>query len=233
MKGKFIVLEGIDGCGKETQTELLIKYFEQKGISLEKASFPNYGSPGAYFVEQYLKGKYGSADEIPPQLAAWFFTLDRFDVKDKILVPLEAGKVVISNRYVSSNAGHQGGKIKDVKKRQEFLDSLYYNEYELCKNPKPNLQIYLHIPAEIAQELVDKKSPREYIEGKKRDIHEEDKEHLKHAEESYNYISENELGWEKVECMQGNKLLKKEEIHNKIISLKGIEEIVKEFSNFS
>lgn len=233
MRGKFIVLEGTDGCGKGTQTELLIDYLKKKNIPVEKLDFPNYGHAGAYFVEQYLNGKYGSAQQVSAELASLFFAMDRFDLKTQILNSLEEEKIIVSNRYVSSNAGHQGGKIKDPKERQKFLDWLYNLEYEICGIPKPDYQIYLHIPAEIAQELVDKKSAREYLAGKKRDIHEEDKEHLKNAEESYNYLFEKESGWEKVECMNQNEILSVEEIHNKVISLSSIKNIVKEFSNFS
>lgn len=232
MKGKFIVLEGTDGCGKGTQTELLINYLKEKNIPVKKLDFPNYEHPGAYFVEQYLNGKYGSAQQVSAELASLFFALDRFDLKNQILESLHQGEILVSNRYVSSNAGHQGGKIREVKKRKDFLDWLYNLEYGICGIPKPDCQIYLHTPAEIAQELVDKKSAREYLNGKKRDIHEQDKEHLKNAEESYNYLFEKETGWEKVECMNQNEILSVEEIHNKIISLPSIREIVKEFSDF-
>lgn len=234
MRGKIIVLEGTDGCGKGTQTDLLISYFLERGIDVKKFDFPNYeNKDSSEFARAYLNGDYGPAQQIDAKHASLFYAFDRFCSSKEMNSLLDSGKILILNRYVSSNAGHQGGKIRDPKERQKFLDWLYNLEYNLFGIPKPSLQIYLHIPAEIAQELVDKKSTREYIGGKKRDIHEEDKEHLKHAEESYNYLIENESGWEKVECMQGNDLLSIQEIHNKIISLKSIEEIVKEFSNFS
>ena len=190
MRGKLIVLEGTDGCGKGTQTQLLIEYLKKQGLDVEKLDFPNYKSPGAYFVEQYLNGEYGSAKEVSAKKASLFFALDRFDKRKEITKSLEKGKILISNRYVSSNAGHQGGKIRDPKERQNLLDWLYDLEYEILELPKPDFQIYLHIPYDIAQKLVDNKSEkeREYAKGKKRDIHEEDKEHLKNAEESYNYL---------------------------------------------
>ncbi len=235
MRGKFIVLEGTDGCGKGTQTQLLIDYLKQQGIDVEKLDFPNYGNPGAYFVEQYLNGKYGSAKEVSAKKASLFFALDRFDTREKIERLLNQGKVLISNRYVSSNAGHQGGKIRDPKERQKLLDWLYNLEYEILELPKPDFQIYLHIPHDIAQKLVDNKSEkeREYAQGKKRDIHEEDREHLRNAEESYSYLVETESNWEKVECMENNSLLTVQEIHQKIVSLKPIQEIVSEFSAIS
>ncbi len=235
MRGKLIVLEGTDGCGKGTQTQLLIEYLKKQGLDVEKLDFPNYKSPGAYFVEQYLNGEYGSAKEVSAKKASLFFALDRFDKRKEITKSLEQGKILISNRYVSSNAGHQGGKIRDPKERQNLLDWLYDLEYEILELPKPDFQIYLHIPYDIAQKLVDNKSEkeREYAKGKKRDIHEEDKEHLKNAEESYNYLVENESNWEKVECMKDDTLLSVEEIHQKIIHLSPIEKIVAEFSAIS
>ena len=96
-----------------------------------------------------------------------FYALDRFDASEKKLKKwLTDGTAVIANRYVGSNMGHQGGKMSDGKKRKDFFKWLYDLEYGICGIPRPDLNIILHMPAEIAQELVDKKAAREYIGGK-------------------------------------------------------------------
>ena len=118
MKGNLIVIDGTDGSGKATQTKLLVEFLKNKGVLVEMLDYPRYSNPSAYFAEQYLNGRYGSADEVSPKLASLFYALDRFDSKKSIIESLNKGKIVISNRYVSANAGHQGGKIKDIKKAQ-------------------------------------------------------------------------------------------------------------------
>jgi dTMP kinase len=120
------------------------------------------------------------------------YAVDRFDASGQIRAWLDSGKIVIANRYVTANAGHQGGKIRDKAKRAEFFTWLHELEYNLFKIPIPDLNIIIHMPATIAQQLVDKKSASErtYVNGKKRDIHEADLEHLQHAEEVFLEITE-------------------------------------------
>ena len=216
MKGKLIVIDGADGSGKGTQTKILIERLEKEGVQTMSLDFPRYGSPSAFFVEQYLNGKYGEANEVSPKLASLFYALDRFDAKENIKKALNEGKIIISNRYVSSNAGHQGGKIRDENERQKFLDWLYDLEYEVNGLPKPDLSIYLNVPWQIGQQLVDKKGHRDYVGGVKRDIHEKDSEHLKNTQESYLYLTKKENNWIKVDCVEDKNLKSIEQIHQMI-----------------
>mgnify|MGYP001573654052 FL=1 len=110
-KGKFFVFEGIDGCGKSTQTKLLAEYFAKKGYKVEKIDFPQHGERSSALIDDYLTGKYGSSEEVGPYVASIFFAIDRYDASFKIRKWLSEGKIVISDRYVVSNLGHQGGKI--------------------------------------------------------------------------------------------------------------------------
>jgi dTMP kinase len=217
MKGKLIVIDGADGSGKATQAKLLMEYLKSKKLDVEMLDYPRYGRPSAYFVEQYLNGKYGTVNEVSPRLASLFYSLDRFDSKKDIIDSLKQGKIVISNRYVSANAGHQGGKIKDLKQRNEFLDWLNNLEYETCGLPRPDIKIYLHVPYDIGQKLVDKKVQREYLGQKKRDIHEDDLDHLKNTEKAYIYLTKKESGWITIDCIENSKLLSIEKIHKKIV----------------
>lgn len=226
MQGKLIVIDGADGSGKGTQTKLLIERLNKEGFDTIMLDFPRYGSPSAYFVEQYLNGKYGEANEVSPKLASMFYALDRFDAKPLIQKAINEGKIIISNRYVSSNAGHQGGKISDETKRQNFLDWLYDLEYDINGLPKPDLNIYLNVPWQIGQTLVDKKGHRDYIGGNTRDIHEKDADHLKNTQNSYEYLIKKENGWIKIDCIKNNSLLDIETIHE-IIYSKVIEGIKK------
>ncbi|MEK7097993.1 MAG: thymidylate kinase, partial [Patescibacteria group bacterium] len=129
-KGKFIVIDGTDGSGKTTQLGLLAERLKNLGHLVEIADFPQYNTKSAGLVEEYLSGKYGSADEVGPYRASIFYACDRYDASFKIRKWLEEGKIVISNRYVTANMGHQGGKIDGEKERKEYFDWLYNLEYE-------------------------------------------------------------------------------------------------------
>lgn len=217
-RGKFIVIDGTDGSGKATQTELLVSELKVAGYEVEMVDFPQYGTKSAGLIEEYLNGKYG---QVSPQAASIFYAIDRFDASFKIRQWLEGGKIVISNRYVTANAGHQGGKISDQIDRMKFFRWLDNLEYGIFAIPKPDLNIILHVPAEMAQKLVDKKSAdvRKYANGKKRDLHEADLKHLKNAEKVYMEIAKLFPNTKLVECTMNGKLLLPNEVHNKVWDL--------------
>ncbi|MFA6064818.1 MAG: thymidylate kinase [archaeon] len=217
MKGKLIVIEGTDGSGKATQSKLLIESLQKKGVQTAYIDFPQYGQKSAGLVENYLNGLYGSASEVKPEVASMFYALDRYDASFKMRPWIEEGKVIISNRYVSANMGHQTGKIKDPKKRDEFIGWLKNLEYKTLGIPEPDLTILLFMPCEIAQKLVDNKGVRAYTE-KKRDIHEADLAHLKDAENAYLELVSKE-GWKLINCSENGAPLPIDVIQEKILKV--------------
>src|SRR3989344_5714299 len=116
--GCFIALEGTDGSGKTVQLDLLLRACKSSGHTVFVADFPRYGNPSAYFVEQYLRGEYGGWQDVDPKLASVFYALDRLEAASDIRAHVAAGHVVLANRYVGSNAGHQGAKIVNVRRRR-------------------------------------------------------------------------------------------------------------------
>jgi dTMP kinase len=216
--GKFIVIDGTDGSGKTTQTNLLLEELRVNGHEVETADFPQYGSKSAGMVEEYLSGKYG---HVTPEAASIFYAVDRFDASFKIREWLNEGKIVISNRYVTANAGHQGGKIVEHAERVKFfrwLDNLEYGTFGI---PKPDLNVILHIPAEKTVQLMDnrRKTADEKSVHKKKDLHEADLEHLKNAEKVYLEIAKLFPNTKLVECVKNGQLLTPAEIHNQVWEL--------------
>src|SRR3989338_100393 len=126
---KFIVIEGTDGAGKTTHLQLIVDKLRTEGKEVEVMDFPQYGQKSAGPVEEYLNGKYGDAQAVSPYAAALLYAVDRFDASYKIKAALEAGKIVLSNRYVSSNFAYQGAKIADPEKRQKLLYWIEELEY--------------------------------------------------------------------------------------------------------
>ena len=211
-KGKLIVIEGTDGSGKATQIELLSKRLSREGYRTAVADFPQYGEPSAYFVERYLRGEYGSAAEVGPYRASMFYAVDRYEKSFEIEKWLSEGRVVLCNRYVSANMGHQASKLSG-KARDKFLVWLQQLEYELFGIPKPDATIMLYIDPKVAQKFVGKKAARAYTKGKKRDIHEADLSHLKKAAAAYRYVAK-KYKWITINCMKGSKVLPVEDVHD-------------------
>ena len=226
MPGKFIVIEGTDGSGKATHLALAVEKLRGEGRAVEVMDFPQYGQKSAGAVEEYLNGKYGGVHEVSPYVASLFYAVDRFDASFKMRAALADGKSVLSNRYVLSNAAHQGSKIKDATARQIFLDWLEKTEYGILNLPRPDAILFLHVPAEIGYELVLKKGAREHLQGKTRDIHEQNLEYLQTVEKTYMAIAARDSGIITIECAPQGTLLPIETIHplvmtaiKKIISL--------------
>ncbi|RJQ35445.1 thymidylate kinase [Candidatus Parcubacteria bacterium] len=216
MKGKFIVIDGTDGSGKATQVKILEERLKKEGHDVVVVDFPRYGNPSAFFVTKYLNGEYGQAEDVGAKRGSLFYALDRYDAKFQMEKDLAEGKIILANRYVSANMGHQGGKISDPDKRVEFLKWLYELEYEILGIPKPDANIILHVSAKISQELVDKKGHRDYVGGEKRDLHEADIKHLQMAEQTYLWVTDNYPEFFLVECVKDDQIMTREEIHELI-----------------
>ena len=232
--GKFIVFEGLDGSGKSTQTKLLIKRLKREGYKVATIDFPQHGEKSASLVDEYLRGKYGTAEEVGPYRGSIFYACDRYDAGFKIRKWLEDGKIVIADRYLASNIGHQGGKIIENKEEwRKFLKWLYDLEYNIFEIPRPNFNIILKTsPAfslKLAHKVTDeeKKAKREAYLGdsSKQDIHESDKQHLANTLTSYlEAAKEYPQEFKVIECIENNNLLAPEVIHEKVWKL--VEEIL-------
>lgn len=212
--GKLIVIDGTDGSGKGTQTKILVDRLKREGYQVKMADFPQYGQKSAALVEEYLNGKYGSAEEVGPYRGSIFYACDRYVASFKIRKWLEEGKIVISNRYMTASMGHQGGKIADRKERMKYFKWLYELEYEIFNIPQPDMNLILHVDAAIAQQLVDKKEKRKYIKNGKRDIHENDLNHLRNAEKVYLEIGKTFPGFCLIECTKQGNIMSIEQVSN-------------------
>jgi dTMP kinase len=215
LRGKFIAIEGTDGSGKATQTAFLLKKLKEEGHDVEIIDFPRHGEPSGKLIDLYLTGFFGDPTKLDPNLVSGYYAMDRLMNKPKIDFWLDEGKVVIADRYASSNIGHQGAKIQDEQKREELFKWLHKLEFEELKIPKPDIQVFLHVPADVSFELIKNKIQRGYIKIGNADGHEGNIEHLRNAERSYLYASRL-FGWNIIECTENGQLLPIEAIHEKI-----------------
>lgn len=216
-EGKFIVIEGIDGVGKGTQADLLVSRIADSGYVITKYAFPRYGHPACANVEAYLNGDFGPADSIDPYQASSYYAADRLAAAPEIRVSLERGDVVVSDRYVDSNAGHQGGKISNIAERDTYLKWLYDLEYKEHGIPKPDIVIILHANADIGQKLVGKKDRREYLREGTHDGHEGDIGHMRRASDAFLYLARKEPErYALINCSPEGELLSIEIIHEMI-----------------
>src|SRR5262245_40802393 len=118
--GRLIVIEGVDGSGKRTQTELLSKALAARGVAAVTVSFPHYDSFFGRMIGRFLNGEFGPLEAVDPHFAALLYAGDRLDAKPQLEAALAAGKTILADRYVASNLAHQGSRVTPDK-RAEFL----------------------------------------------------------------------------------------------------------------
>ncbi len=217
MIGKVIVIEGLDGSGKGTQTPLLYEFLKNQFSKVRKLSFPCYESDSSALVRMYLNGELGNnADDVGPFAASSFYAVDRFasfvtDWKDDY----EDGTVFVSDRYATSNIIYQMCKLSTSREKNEFITWAEDFEYNKLGIPKPDLVIYLDMPIDISQKLM---TSRYAGDETKKDIHEKNTEFLNNCYSAAQYASE-KCGWKVVKCAENGLPLSVEEIHQKIIKI--------------
>lgn len=211
---KLIIIEGLDGCGKSTQTALLEEYFQSENMDYKKIKLPDYDSPSSTLVKMYLGGAFGkNADDVNAYAAGAFYAVDRYasfklgwskDYKEK--------DIILADRYATSNSIYQMEKL-DKSQWDEYLEWSADFEYNKIGIPKPDLVIYLDMPIEISQKLM---TSRYNGDEDKKDVHETDVSFLKQCRNAALYAAENQ-GWTVISCSDGDNPYSIDEIHNKII----------------
>ncbi len=219
-KGKLIVIDGTDGSGKATQVALLAKRLKNEGKTIKIVDFPEYYKNffGA-FIGHCLSEQYYNFLNVHPKIASVLYAADRWETKEEIEEWLKKGYIVIANRYVSANQIHQGGKIKNVKKRNNFIKWLDKMEYDVFGIPRPSITLYLDLPTEIVFKLLRKrdssKMKRAYLK-KKKDVHEADVNFLINSRKSALKLVKEIPNFIKIECSEKGKILSRGQIHEMI-----------------
>lgn len=196
----FIVLEGLDGSGKGTQTALLRERLEKDGRRVRVLDFPNYSSDGCTLVKMYLDGRLGDdPDDTNAYAASMFFSADRYvsyvtSWKEDYA---RDDTVIIANRYTTANSYHQISKMPESG-WDSFLEWLWDFEFDKLGLPRPDGVILLDMPESVSTAMVKSRS-RET--GRKIDIHEKDEDYLIRCRKAAGYVAE-KCGWSVVKCAE-------------------------------
>ena len=210
--GKFIVIEGTDCSGKETQSKLLVEKLTNLGKKAIRITFPNYDSPtgkiigGPYLGKEEISSCWfpEGAVHVDPKVACLYYAADRKYNEGEIKKYLDDDYFVICDRYISSNMAHQGSKIHDDNERFNMYQWIDKLEYWLLGLPKPDKTIFLHVPYSYAFEL---KKNRISL-----DEHEKSEEHLKNSEVAYLELS-TYYNWTNINCIKENSIRTIEDIN--------------------
>lgn len=215
-KGKFIVLEGIDGAGKSTQFVLLQQAIEEQGYAVKTLDFPRYqDSLFGGLVRRMLEGEFGSPDRISPYLGVLPYMVDQVLMAPAIKEWLAKGCMVVSNRYFTSNFGHQVGKLPVAKHQafRQWLEKAGYGELGIVKE---DVVLFFDVKPTVSKRLVRARTTRS------RDEAEKSAAHQKRSYEAFLEAIEYFPHWIRVECVQDGKILTQEVIHQNVRTILGI-----------
>ena len=197
----LVAIEGIDGAGKHTQTQLLKDQAEAAGLSTGVLSFPRYGQTlMARSVADYLNGKFGEIDAMPAHFPALLYAGDRFESRAVIQQLLDEKEVLFIDRYVASNLAHQAAKLPPAE-RDAFIDWLTKVEHEVYGLPRADITVYLDVSVAVASALIAKKKPRSYTDAAA-DLHEKNLAYLAACRDVYTTLARRQHGsrWIAIDC---------------------------------
>lgn len=214
--GRLVVFEGIDGSGKSTQFDMLVERLGREGREFRRLRFPRYDSDSSALIRMYLGGEFGSSpSDVNPYAASTFYAVDRFaSYASDWREAYEEGSIIITDRYTTSNAIHQGSKLR-AEERDGFFRWLYDFEFRLMGLPRPDSVIYVDLPVGAAIESMRVRDARD---GTSRDIHEKDAAYLNACRETGLHAA-GVFGWHVIDSLAGGVRRTAEDIHNEIYNI--------------
>lgn len=199
MKGRIITLTGLDGCGKATQTKILVERLLRLGHKVKTLSFPRYDTFWGKVIKAYLAGQFGTLSEIDPKDASMLFAMDRLKAKPLILDWINKGYNVVLDRYIESNYAHQGSKF-DGDGRIKMIDWIHDLETKQFKIPEADVVLFLDLPVEFTMKAITQRNVS--TNNNTKDLHESNIHHLKATEETYKYLAQRFKNWITIPCLK-------------------------------
>lgn len=215
--GKLIVIEGIDGAGKQTQAQLLVDALNGMGYKVKPLSFPCYDAPHSALVKYYLNGGFGSNPmEVNPYAASACYAIDRYgsfvngwdkDYEDPEMI-------FVADRYVASNAIYQGVKFKNIAEAQAFFSWLDTFEHTQLGLPRPDMTLFLDVNRDITTKLIEHRENK-FSHDAKKDIHEADTTFMDRSTNVARTLAKS-WGWTTIQCCRDGEMRSREDIFQEV-----------------
>lgn len=213
MKAPIIVLEGLDACGKSTQTEILIENLKAQEIKVVWKRFPGYEITAAgKRIAAYLRGEFGDFKSLDPKMIASLYATDRLMQLVEIEELREDADVVIFDRGVTSNLIYTPARAENKNQESELIEFVEKLEYEVFGFPRESLVLFLDASFEARKKIHAQK-------GRTADLHEADETYLKKVRQVALERCEQDFRWSTIKVDLNGDLRRREEIGAEILSL--------------
>lgn len=212
-EGRLIVIEGLDGSGKATQAGRIAARLRGEGKEIVPLSFPCYDDDSSVLVRMYLSGMFGEKPgDVNAYAASMFYAADRYaSFRQRWREDYLAGKILIADRYTTSNAVYQMSKLPEDE-WDGYLDWLTDFEYQKLGIPAPDSVVLLDVPEMLSERLM---LLRYGGDGDRMDIHERDRDYQKKSRDAALYCAKRQ-GWRIVGCSRDGEMKPPEEIEKEI-----------------
>ena len=216
--GKLIVIEGVDGSGKETQSRQLLARLQFNGIPARRITFPNYTSQSSGPIKMYLAGEFGGREDVDIYAASTLYAIDRWaGFNSDWHKDYDQGTVIVADRYVGSNAICQGSRCRNPGERDTYLNWLKGFEFGLMGLPEPDMTLFLDVPPETSEKLIEHRQ-RKDSDAAGKDILESEKTFLSDSYRAAQKVVK-DWGWVQVLCTENGELLPTNVISDKVWEL--------------
>lgn len=218
----MLVVEGLDGAGKSTQVKRLREYLDGQFGSHEYIHFPRYDAP-VYgdLISRFLRGEFGDNGSVHPQLVALLYAEDRHGAGPEIQAHLDAGKVVLLDRYVYSNIAYQCAKLTSEAEKEQMRRWIIQTEYTDFGIPRPDVNIFLDTPLSFVKKQLESHregSDRDYL-GANKDIHEASIAFQESVRNEYLKLCSEDPHFIRIDCSDAaGEMLPADEIFAKIVA---------------
>ncbi len=156
MSGLFITFEGADGCGKSTQLRFLAEYLEQRGVDVVRTREPG-GCPVAEKIRDIVLGVGNEMDAVTE--AMLYAAARAAHVRAVIKPALEAGRVVLCDRFIHSSLAYQGyGRELGI----ELVSQINAPAVDACM---PDTTVFINITPEKAFERMNESKVHDRLES--------------------------------------------------------------------
>ena len=213
-KGKLIVIDALDGAGKETQTELLSEHLYNVGVDFQTISFPNYKSESSFGVQQLLQGNTGYMNTYATSV---LYSNDRIlsmtnpntlEGNRSLIDYYVDGGLIVCDRYTSSNILYQTIDM-DEQQTKEYIRWIEDLEYYKMGLPKPDGIIFLDVEPEVSMKNITSR-------GKGHDEY-ETLERLTKVYNGYTKLLKVGYNMHVIKCTEDGEMKSREEISKLII----------------
>lgn len=214
MQGRLIVFEGTDGSGKATQTALLCRELDRRGVPYRRLEFPRYQEESSALIRLYLSGAFGShPGDVNAYAAAPSIRWTALPATGRI------GAVLRKRRAGYCRPLHHLQRCAPdpqaaPRGAQGVSQVAVRFEYRLLELPKPDRVVYLDLPTEISEEMMRRREEKTHTQA---DIHERDEAYLAACRESAELII-TLCGWEKIDCSRDGQIRSPEDIHREVLA---------------